>query len=222
MRTWTSNAPGVPSAVGVKLMPATAILASCSSVNLAAGETFTVWPFELESRRAEIHGSSCVPSAAPNKTNTAPLRTGRNAIHRRNHPNGRQRSCKGGADKSSSASANSLRHCESRIPPVSVCSDACSASIKDSCSPRSSASCAEHAAQAARCVAISAVSLLVGFAASVENQQPRNLFALEFQRRAHRRPPSWLRSFRVARNSEFFTVSSVVPNASPMARNFNP
>jgi len=29
-------------------------------------------------------------------------------------------------------------------------------------------------------------------------------------------------SLRVARNSEFFTVSSVVPRASPIARSFNP
>ena len=39
---------------------------------------------------------------------------------------------------------------------------------------------------------------------------------------AHRRPPSSLRSLRVARNSEFFTVSSVVPSASPIARSFKP
>ena len=34
--------------------------------------------------------------------------------------------------------------------------------------------------------------------------------------------PNWVRNLRVARNSEFFTVSSVVPSASPIARSFNP
>src|SRR5277367_881410 len=64
--------------------------------------------------------------------------------------------------------------------------------------------------------------LLCGFAAGIKNQQCRSFFATERVRRAHSRPPSWLRSLRVARNSEFFTVSSVVPSASPIARNFNP
>ncbi len=64
--------------------------------------------------------------------------------------------------------------------------------------------------------------LLAGFSAGIENQERPSLFALELSRLAHRRPPNWLRSLRVARNSEFFTVSSVVPRASPMARNFNP
>src|ERR1700746_36955 len=59
------------------------------------------------------------------------------------------------------------------------------------------------------------------FAAGIKNQQRRNLFAgvLEFGRR-HRSSPNWLRSFRVARKSEFLTVSSLVPRASPMARSF--
>jgi hypothetical protein len=35
-------------------------------------------------------------------------------------------------------------------------------------------------------------------------------------------PSKLARNFRVARNKEFFTVSSEVPNISPMARNFNP
>jgi hypothetical protein len=66
------------------------------------------------------------------------------------------------------------------------------------------------------------ILLFAGLAASIEDQQRRNLFAPEWLRRAHRKPPKWLRNFRVARKSEFFTVSSVVPSASPMARNFNP
>ena len=38
----------------------------------------------------------------------------------------------------------------------------------------------------------------------------------------HSSPPNCARNFRVARNNEFFTVSSVVPSVSPIARNFNP
>ena len=39
---------------------------------------------------------------------------------------------------------------------------------------------------------------------------------------AYRMPSRLARNFRVARNSEFFTVSSEVPSISPMARSFNP
>ncbi len=39
---------------------------------------------------------------------------------------------------------------------------------------------------------------------------------------AHTSSASCVRSFRVARNNEFLTVSSVVPSASPMARSFKP
>ena len=70
--------------------------------------------------------------------------------------------------------------------------------------------------------------------ANVKQQQRRNVRAgpgcmarIAFGNRewiliAHNNSSSCVRSFRVARNSEFFTVSSVVPSASPMARSFNP
>src|SRR5262249_11816133 len=59
--------------------------------------------------------------------------------------------------------------------------------------------------------------------ASIKNQKRSNtLAARELYFFPHGRPANSLRSFRVARNSEFFTVSSVVPSASPIARNFNP
>ena len=56
-----------------------------------------------------------------------------------------------------------------------------------------------------------------------KHQQWCRFRAIHFKlTRAHRSSPNSSRNFRVARNSEFFTVSSVVPNASPIARNFNP
>src|SRR5205823_11813106 len=59
------------------------------------------------------------------------------------------------------------------------------------------------------------------FVANIKNQKRRNIFAVHFLfEGAHRKPPNSLRSLRVARNKEFFTVSSVVPSASPMARSF--
>src|SRR5229473_2595084 len=75
---------------------------------------------------------------------------------------------------------------------------------------------------AMRDVALNLLALLIGrFAAGVENQKRRNVFAAHvFFKNAHRRPPNSLRSLRVARKSEFFTVSSVVPRASPIARSF--
>src|SRR6267378_5523880 len=61
------------------------------------------------------------------------------------------------------------------------------------------------------------------FVASVENKKRRNVFAAHaFFKSAHRRPPNSWRSLRVARKSEFLTVSSVVPRASPIARSFKP
>src|SRR5271157_6580491 len=61
------------------------------------------------------------------------------------------------------------------------------------------------------------------FIANVEHQQRCNLSA-SFRRisGAHRSSPSSLRNLRVARNSEFFTVSSLVPRAAPMARSLSP
>src|SRR5947209_8030381 len=56
---------------------------------------------------------------------------------------------------------------------------------------------------------------LVDFKAGVEDQQGSDVFAASQTAGAHSNSPSWLRSLRVARNSEFFTVSSVVPRASP-------
>src|SRR5947208_15651408 len=54
------------------------------------------------------------------------------------------------------------------------------------------------------------------FVANIKNQKRRNIFAVHFLfEGAHRKPPNSLRSLRVARNKEFFTVSSVVPSASP-------
>src|ERR1700722_17132435 len=38
----------------------------------------------------------------------------------------------------------------------------------------------------------------------------------------HSNPSNLARSFRVARKSEFFTVSSVVPSASPISFSFRP
>src|SRR5260370_37092254 len=65
--------------------------------------------------------------------------------------------------------------------------------------------------------------LVADFVAGVENQKRRNVFAAHVLfKDAHRRPPNSWRSLRVARNSEFFTVSSVVPRASPIARSFRP
>src|SRR5579883_377330 len=60
------------------------------------------------------------------------------------------------------------------------------------------------------------------FIPDIEDQQRRDFAATLLFRPAHRSTPSSLRSFRVARNSEFFTVSSVVPRASPIARSFSP
>src|SRR5262249_42234328 len=61
------------------------------------------------------------------------------------------------------------------------------------------------------------------FLANVKYQERRNVFAARvFLEGAHRKPPNSLRSLRVARNNEFFTVSSVVPSTSPMARSFRP
>jgi len=62
----------------------------------------------------------------------------------------------------------------------------------------------------------------VDFEAGVKNQQGRDVFAASQAAGAHSSSPSWLRSLRVARNREFFTVSSVVPRASPMARSLSP
>src|SRR6266404_5333167 len=65
--------------------------------------------------------------------------------------------------------------------------------------------------------------LVAYFLADVEDQQRCNVLAAQMVfKDAHRSPPNWLRSLRVARNREFFTVSSVVPSASPMARSFRP
>ncbi len=61
------------------------------------------------------------------------------------------------------------------------------------------------------------------FVAGVENQERCNIFAVRTVfKSAHRKPPNSWRSLRVARKSEFLTVSSVVPRASPMARSFRP
>ena len=65
--------------------------------------------------------------------------------------------------------------------------------------------------------------LLLQFIARIEHQEFGNFFAgLFLLPRVHRSTPNSLRNFRVARNSEFFTVSSLVPSASPIARNFSP
>jgi len=66
------------------------------------------------------------------------------------------------------------------------------------------------------------VFLFGSFFAGVEDQKAGNFPARPLLRWAHNSPPNWLRNFRVARNSEFFTVSSVVPSTSPIARSFNP
>src|SRR2546430_13322641 len=59
--------------------------------------------------------------------------------------------------------------------------------------------------------------------AGVENQERRDIFAVHaLFKSAHRRPPNSWRSLRVARKSDFFTVSSFVPSASPMAPSFRP
>ena len=74
----------------------------------------------------------------------------------------------------------------------------------------------------------------VQFVASVENRERLDVFAANkpailrhVLRRilpviAHSSPSNCARSLRVARKREFFTVSSVVPRASPMARSFRP
>src|SRR2546422_8441286 len=68
----------------------------------------------------------------------------------------------------------------------------------------------------------------VQLVAGIEGQQRsdrrtiRRPRALILCRAVHSSSPNWLRSLRVARKSEFFTVSSVVPSASPIARSFNP
>ena len=65
--------------------------------------------------------------------------------------------------------------------------------------------------------------LVADFVARVKHQKRRNVLATQtFFKNAHRRPPSSWRSLRVARKSEFFTVSSVVPRASPIARSLSP
>src|SRR5947199_1797234 len=64
---------------------------------------------------------------------------------------------------------------------------------------------------------------LADFVAGVKHQKRCNILAIQiFFKNAHRSPPSSWRSLRVARKSEFFTVSSVVPRASPIARSFSP
>ena len=66
----------------------------------------------------------------------------------------------------------------------------------------------------------------IQFIAGVEDGQRFDFFAADDHRvariLAHNNSSSCARSLRVARNNEFFTVSSVVPRASPMARNFRP
>ena len=65
---------------------------------------------------------------------------------------------------------------------------------------------------------------------SKENQQAFDLLAIRcftprsvhFPTLFHSKPSNWARNFRVARNSEFFTVSSLVPSTSPIARSFKP
>src|SRR5262249_44204294 len=59
--------------------------------------------------------------------------------------------------------------------------------------------------------------------ARVKHKKRSDIFAAgKFRFAVHRSPANSVRSFRVARNREFFTVSSVVPSASPMARSFSP
>ena len=64
------------------------------------------------------------------------------------------------------------------------------------------------------------------FVASVEDGERLDIFAARGLRvvgmLVHNNPSSCARNFRVARNNEFLTVSSEVPRASPMARNFRP
>ena len=81
--------------------------------------TFTACPLVLFGLINCSQGTSCVPKSIPKKTSAVPLQTGRKAIQRRNQPKGRQCSWIGGAERSSRASASSLRHCESRIPEAS-------------------------------------------------------------------------------------------------------
>src|SRR6516164_6042326 len=65
--------------------------------------------------------------------------------------------------------------------------------------------------------------VLADFFANIKNQKRSDILAARsLFKGTHRKPPNSLRSLRVARNSEFFTVSSVVPSASPMARSFRP
>src|SRR5438445_781414 len=61
------------------------------------------------------------------------------------------------------------------------------------------------------------------FIARKKHQQRPHVAAIHLEVAcAHRSSPSSRRNFRVALNSEFFTVSSVVPSASPIARSFSP
>src|SRR6202158_983829 len=79
------------------------------------------------------------------------------------------------------------------------------------------------ARSAARQVRIDLFAFLrLYFIASIKHQQRSDVPAARQPVRAHRSPPSCVRSLRVARNSEFFTVSSVVPSASPIARSLRP
>ncbi len=60
------------------------------------------------------------------------------------------------------------------------------------------------------------------FIARIKDQQRSDVSAALQPIRAHRSPPNCVRNLRVARNREFFTVSSVVPSASPIARSLSP
>src|SRR6516164_10134562 len=65
--------------------------------------------------------------------------------------------------------------------------------------------------------------LFVHLVRNIKDQQRRD-FAADLVRvaRAHRSTPNSFRNLRVARKSEFFTVSSLVPKAAPIARSFKP
>src|SRR5258708_20174539 len=65
--------------------------------------------------------------------------------------------------------------------------------------------------------------LVADFIAGVENQKRGNVFAANtLFKDVHRNPPNSWRSLRVARNSEFCTVSSVVPRPPPIPPPFSP
>ena len=134
VRTCTCNVPGAASGAGAKLTPATAIFDRSSSVSRGAAITFTAWPLPSpEPSAAAAQGKPrrhLRAHAKPTKISAAALHAGR-MRHPAAHPAKRHPVLRtGGAERSSSRSESSLRHCASRAPEGSSSSAGCDAAEK--------------------------------------------------------------------------------------------